>query len=145
VRKCKRLRWSTSKMELNVRPKVRRELDLIGLINAVFLLLVFFVVTGTIQTRTPNEIELANSVEGELRPAPPDAIALSADGDWILGAGIAQPADIAAWIASKGEESPIEIWVDARLGARLFQEKLRSLDGLSGRTIKVITSRANAP
>ncbi|MBL4756083.1 MAG: biopolymer transporter ExbD [Rhizobiales bacterium] len=129
-------------MKINFKPKQRRELDLIGLINAVFLLLVFFVVTGTIQTRAPSGIELAASEDGALRPAPPNAIALNSQGEWIVEGVIAGPEGVAAWIAGQEDGAAIEIWVDSHLEAMLFQERIRDTQSLAGRIIKVITMRS---
>jgi len=132
-------------MRIDTKPKPRREMDLIGLINAVFLLLVFFVVTGTIQHRGPDGVELAGTEEGDPRPAPANAPALDKDGNWILGAEIVSAERISAWLGGIAPESTVEIWVDARLEADRFQERLRAVDGLGGRTVQVITIRKRTP
>jgi biopolymer transport protein ExbD len=126
-------------------PKPRRDMDLIGLINAVFLLLVFFVVTGTIAPRPPDSVELAATPEGAARPAPAQALALDAQGTWMIAASPASTAGIAAWLAGRDPQVAVEIWVDARLDARRFQERLRDVEALAGRIVTVITTRAGAP
>jgi len=132
-------------MRISNARRPRREMDLIGLINAVFLLLVFFVVSGTIQPRAPADIELAVAPDGEARPAPDSALGLDADGRWYLANAASTAADIATWLSTRDSATPVEIWVDAKLDASAFQRHLREIDGLTAQSVSVITTRLGAP
>jgi hypothetical protein len=63
----------------------------------------------------------------------------------MIAASPASTAGIAVWLAGRDPKATVEIWVDARLDARRFQERLRDVEALAGRTVTVITTRAGAP
>lgn len=60
------------------RPKRRRD-STIALINVVFLMLIFFLLTGTLAPPLDPDLELVNTADLEGRE-PPDALILHADG-----------------------------------------------------------------
>jgi biopolymer transport protein ExbD len=80
-------------------PAKRTREPTIALINVVFLLLVFFMVAGTLAPPLARDVRLVEAAELG-RAAPPDALVVKADGTLRhRGAPVADPA---AWFAEHG-------------------------------------------
>lgn len=61
------------------RPKTERE-PTIALINIVFLMLIFFLVAGTLAQPLDPELKLVSTADLEGNPPPPDALVVHPDG-----------------------------------------------------------------
>lgn len=89
----------------------------IALINVVFLLLIFFLIAGTVAPPLDPEVRLVSTDELEGRE-PPDALVLRADGS-LNYRGV--PTDVARFMANHGPE-PVRIVPDrAATGLRLIE------------------------
>ncbi|MER0236629.1 biopolymer transporter ExbD [Fulvimarina sp. MAC8] len=68
------------------RPVKRRGQDpTIALINIVFLMLIFFLLAGTIATQTDGDIQLIRTSEAERTRPPAEPVGITADGGLLYG------------------------------------------------------------
>ncbi len=126
----------------------KREIDLLPLINIVMLLLVFFLVVGSIAPKPPGAIEAATT-----RHAPPvgfdtSTLALDADGLWLVDGA---PADddavadhLAAWATAGADAEPaaFPVIADRRLAADLLADRLGFLADRGVTRVRLVTEQA---
>ncbi len=72
-------------MNFRQRRERRVEVNITPLIDVVFLLLIFFMVTTTFKEQSALEIELPEAASGEVQPAAPLELVVSADGRYFIG------------------------------------------------------------
>ncbi|WP_108659785.1 ExbD/TolR family protein [Acuticoccus kandeliae] len=86
-------------------PARRRDVgeSTIPLINVVFLLLIFFLVAGTLSAPRDPEVDLATAQEFTPVPLAPDALYIAADGTLRVGGEAMNPAEAVAAIAAVNE------------------------------------------
>lgn len=122
-------------------PFQRRRADpTITLINVVFLMLMFFLVAGTIAAPPPADLRLVQ-LAGADPLVPPDVIALRADGTatW-LGA----PADPAAYVAalSPGGDGIARVMPDRDAPAPDLVQLARALRAAGAVEVRIVTERS---
>lgn len=100
-------------MDFATAPRRARSESIIPMINVVFLLLIFFLMTAQIVPPAPIEVSPPLAAGEELE-ADPGALYLAANGDMAFGA--ARGAEVFAALGARGAE-PLVIWADARLEA----------------------------
>ena len=109
----------------------------IALINVVFLLLIFFLITGTVAPPLDPEVKLVSTDELEGRE-PPDALVLRADGS-LNFRGV--PTDTEQFMANHGAE-PVRIVPDRdATGLRLI-EVTGALRRLGAPSVILVTEQA---
>lgn len=118
-------------------PRSRPE-PTIGLINVVFLMLIFFLIAGTIAATPEPEMTLVSLADIETR-APQDALVLLADGR-LRHAG--QEADLAAYLASLPEPRVARLLPDRDAPAARLLEVARNLRELGAERVLILTERA---
>ena len=124
-------------MSLRRRKKTARE-PTIALINIVFLMLIFFLIAGTLAPPLEPGVTLVR-VAG-LEPAPPpDALVIHADGH-LTHAG--RPATLAAFAATG---AALGILPDRDLPARELIRIAVELRALGAQSVRVVTAREIAP
>jgi biopolymer transport protein ExbD len=121
------------------RARAERE-PTIALINIVFLMLIFFLVAGTLAPPLDRDLRLvsAEEIEGS---APPDALVLHPDGRMThRGAEIADPA---AFLADLPREARARVRVvpDRDLPAATLVEVGRALREAGAETVVLVTER----
>ncbi|MDA0781586.1 MAG: biopolymer transporter ExbD [Rickettsiales bacterium] len=67
-------------MEFKRAKKINTQISLIPLINVIFLLLIFFMVAGSIEGVDIFEVNLPQSTSGNMKPQIPSTVYLSSDG-----------------------------------------------------------------
>ncbi|MEX0283308.1 MAG: ExbD/TolR family protein [Paracoccaceae bacterium] len=119
-------------------PTPRRARDsTIPLINVVFLMLVFFLIAGTIAPPLDSNLQLVDTSELE-GSEPPDALVMLADGTLRFRG---QPTDPDTYMAQHAE-GPVRIVPDrAALGPRLI-EVTGALRRLGAPSVILVTERA---
>ncbi len=118
------------------RPKRRRD-STIALINVVFLMLIFFLLTGTLAPPLDPDLELVNTAELEGRE-PPDALILHADGTLSFRG---TPTDPETHMQGRGSEA-VRIVPDRNApGSRLI-EVTGALRRLGATSVLVVTEKA---
>ncbi|GLQ38850.1 hypothetical protein GCM10007908_24700 [Rhizobium albus] len=114
----------------------------ITLINVVFLMLIFFLVAGSLTPPIDQEVSMISTSEAE-RTAPADTLAIRADGSlWYRG----QPVTLETWAAeyTDGENAADrpKLLVDRALPASDLIEIASGLRALGVETVTVMTERA---
>lgn len=119
--------------------------SVVPMINVVFLLLIFFLLAGTLSPRPPFALE---PVRTTLRPpanAPADGLYVSATGSlFFRGRAIALEALAAtAGGTGAGGSKPFEVMVDRRLPADALFPVMEALSQSGFTKIRMITQRNN--
>ncbi|MEQ9259798.1 MAG: biopolymer transporter ExbD [Roseovarius sp.] len=112
----------------------------IALINIVFLMLVFFMVAGTLAKPLDSDLSLVRTAELEGR-APPDALVIHADGR--LSYRNEAQASASAYVAALPEEErkTIRLVPDRDLPAETLVGIARELRGQGAERVLVVTER----
>ncbi|MEX0340383.1 MAG: ExbD/TolR family protein [Arenibacterium sp.] len=109
----------------------------IALINIVFLMLIFFLIAGTIAPPLDRDLELVDVAELEGRE-PPDALVLKADG--VLSYRGA-PIEAQQYMQGHGE-GPVRIVPDRNSSGQRLVALAAELRGLGATTVILVTQRA---
>lgn len=119
-------------------PPPRRKRDSnIALINIVFLMLIFFLIAGTIAPPLDPELELVDTSELEGRE-PPDALVLRQDGTLIFRGA---PTDPEAYMATHGS-GPVRIVPDRNASGSRLMEVTGKLRRLGAPSVFLVTVRS---
>lgn len=124
-------------MRIDMPPRRPRGESIIPMINVVFLLLIFFLLTAQIAPSTPFPLtppDSASDIEAEAR----DVLFLSADGELAWN----DARDEAVWpaIAARETDGPIEIRADAATPAATLAAHLKTLRELSDGGARLVVS-----
>lgn len=122
-----------------IRPAVqRRKRDpSIALINVVFLMLIFFLIAGTVAVPLESDLRLVDTAGLEGRE-PPDALVLREDGTLSFRGSLIDPESYMA----DHDKGPVRIVPDRNaLGSRLI-EVSNTLRRLGAKSIILVTERA---
>ncbi len=120
----------------NTRPRNRRD-STIPLINVVFLMLIFFLIAGTVAPLLDPDLELVDTAELDGRD-PPDALVLHPDGSLSYRG---DPTDPETYMANH-DAGPVRIVPDRNaLGPRLI-EVTSELRRLGAPSVFVVTRKA---
>lgn len=130
-------------MPLEARPFKRRPLSMTSLIDVIFLLLLYFMLSSTFQRH--GELVLVTGTAGTGAPAPAPAtqtlfLQLRPDALTLNGRSLA-PADLPAAIAPllpQGDSARAILSLDAAVDAQALTDVLVVLRGLPGLTVEVI-------
>jgi biopolymer transport protein ExbD len=131
-------------MRLNTRPRRQSDDGIVPLINIVFLLLIFFLIAGTITPRADISIDFPQTAESPGARMPADAVYVSAGG-FISYRGARVDADglaatVAAEIAAQ-HGSSLAVVVDRSLPAADLSPVLGALAGAGATKVRLITKR----
>ena len=100
------------------------EENIIPLINIVFLLLIFFLLAGTLAPRPPFELEPVAAVQDPNVDVPQGALFISASGAMYYEGRVVTPDELRGTVQlarSGAADEPLEILMDRRLkGEKLF-------------------------
>lgn len=125
------------------RPKYRREpINMVPLINVIFLLLIFFMVTGTIQQKDVFKISppiFSESIETLQRPA---HVFLGADGRIAIEGDIVSAADLdtvfGVYLNERKDET-ITIKADAAAPANELIMLIQKIESMHVRDVSIVT------
>ncbi|NOD45753.1 MULTISPECIES: biopolymer transporter ExbD [unclassified Ruegeria] len=109
----------------------------IPLINVVFLILIFFLIAGTIAPPLDPDLELVNTADLEGRE-PPDALVLHQDGTLSFRG---RPTDAEAFMADR-ETGPVRIVPDRNASAPRLMEITSTLRRLGAPSVFLVTEQA---
>ncbi|WP_171237320.1 biopolymer transporter ExbD [Ruegeria sp. HKCCA5763] len=109
----------------------------IPLINVVFLILIFFLIAGTIAPPLDPDLELVNTEDLEGRE-PPDALVLHQDGTLSFRG---RPTDAEAFMADR-ESGPVRIVPDRNASAPRLMEITTTLRRLGAPSVFLVTEQA---
>lgn len=122
----------------------RREPDLTSLINIVFLILIFFIVAGTLRPFSARDIELVKVAKDAANTAMPSRLIIRQDGSIRLGGKDVSPLELVGavppgWKQKPGQ--PLTVVVDGRAPGRRVLEVSRALQALGIKDISVMVER----
>lgn len=122
------------------RPKPPREREsTITLINIVFLMLIFFLIAGTLAPPLGGDVSLIETSEAEAAD-PPDALVALADGS-VRFRG--EPTTPEAFMAAHADENDlVKLAADRDLPAAKLIDLVGALREAGARTVRVVTERA---
>lgn len=121
------------------RPKpANRGEPTIALINIVFLMLIFFLIAGTLVPPQPEQLELIATSEAENAP-PPDTLFINSEGELMQASG---PVTVEEFMAAQDEGSTIRIAADRNLAAAKLIEVAAKLREAGADRVVVVTERA---
>lgn len=112
----------------------------ITLINVVFLMLIFFLVAGTIAPPVPTEVRLVQ-VAGNKAAIPPNILVIDATGQTLSQHG---PMDAAAFVAALPADAAgiARVMPDRDLPAKQLIAVARALRQAGAREVRLMTERA---
>ncbi len=119
-------------------PAPRRQVEpTIALINIVFLMLIFFLIAGTLATPLPSEMKTAQT-EFALPAAPPDALAIAAGGTLYRSGAVTT---VGSFVAETDLSKPVRIAVDRDLPARDLIDVVAALRAAGAGHVVMVTER----
>lgn len=125
---------------LDFSPPKRRQTgsdaQIVPMINVVFLLLIFFLMTAQIAPPDPIDVTVPDASTAE-QSKRPDVLYIGADGSLAYG-DIRGPLSLAA--SSKALKEQLEIRADGALPANVLTSVLRDLAGLGQTDVALITA-----
>ena len=130
-------------MRLPAAPIKRSSDWVLQLINIVFLLLLFFLVNGTIASQQDAQVEPPKSIMVMATNPPGDAVYIAADGSIKYGGAISTVPQIVSRQEKNtaGKIVPIKIVADRRLQAVKLLDVLRDFRAAGAADISLITVR----
>ena len=129
-------------------PRRRRdpgEVNLTPLIDVVFLLLIFFMVSTTFETRQALELELPESESGQAMEAAPVTVVVTGEGDYRLGERVHTAGTLGDALAAEAEqarEHGLVIEADGRAAHAAVVRVLDRAAGLEIRRVRIATAAA---
>ncbi len=120
-------------------PRSRPE-PTIALINIVFLMLIFFMIAGTLAPPMDGQVELVSTEDLEGRP-PPDTTVLTADGDLIYRGESTTPDAIIARAKTDSDDVDVRIVVDRNVAATTLMDHVATLRNAGATAIWIVTER----
>ncbi len=136
------LLWRVVKM-LENRRRPRREINLIPLVNVIFLLLTFFMVAGTIEKTDPFAINLPEATKnGATESQKPTIIYLHKDGRIAVNNDLVLAVDFSTIIntiilENKGRQMIIKS--DADAGSKDLIWLMRAIERVGGSDVSIVT------
>ncbi|WP_170473152.1 ExbD/TolR family protein [Ruegeria arenilitoris] len=118
------------------RPRIKRD-STIPLINVVFLMLIYFLLAGTLAPPLDPDLELIDTAELEGRD-PPDAIILHSDGS-LSFRGL--PTDPESYL-SRNSAGPVRIVPDKNVSGQRLIEVTGALRRLGAPSVFLVTRQA---
>ena len=127
------------------KPAARGE-NIVPLINIVFLLLIFFLLAGTIAPRPDFELEPVETILQPLADAPAGALFVSASGEMSRQGQRLEASGLKSAVAENkntGEDQPFKVVIDRRLKAEKLLELIQALTFAGAGKVRLITRRGD--
>ena len=132
-------------MRLPERPRREPEEGTVPMINIVFLLLIFFMVAGTLTPESPLSVDPAASEAGETAPEEPIRVLIGAEGRLALGGAVVDSHEaLRRRLQQRLEDSPerpVAIRADAEADAARLLEVMDDLRAAGAERARLITRR----
>jgi biopolymer transport protein ExbD len=124
------------------RPQTRKQREsTIALINIVFLMLIFFLIAGTVAPPADPEVRLITTFEAE-RTDPPRALFVTAAGELRSGGQEVTVEDYVAAMRGSAEAPAVKLAADRELPAERLIDVIAQLRGAGVERVSVVTERA---
>ncbi len=125
-------------MEIERNLKPIKEISLIPLINVVFLLLIFFMVAGTLERFDVLKVETPLAESGEELNQSAIVIVLGSHDEVLMNDDLGMISDVEEFIVkqlAQGENRPITIRADSRLEAIKLMEVIEEIRSAGGKNL----------
>lgn len=132
-------------MRLSKRPKRPADDGIVPLINIVFLLLIFFLIVGTIAPTPDIAVTYPETDKSPVSRAPVEALYVSAGGFLSYGGNSVDPDSLPALVRGvlvESDGAPLPVVVDRSLPAGDLAPVLGKIAAGGAKTVKLITLRA---
>ena len=119
-----------------------REVSLIPLINVIFLLLIFFMVAGTVEGIDIFEVDLPEAKSGRNKPYIPAVIYLGADGRLAVNNDIVAPKDFKTIVSTLFIDNPnqkVTIKADSLVPAQRLVKVMNVIEKAGGKEVSIVT------
>lgn len=129
-------------MDFARRRKINGELSMIPMINVIFLLLIFFMVAGSIERLALMPMEIPVAESGHYLEEGPIEIVLGARDEVIVNSELVSLANIQGILEptlSKEPETIITLRADARIPARRMIEVMNAVKRAGGLNLSLVT------
>ncbi|ATF19904.1 ExbD/TolR family protein [Phaeobacter gallaeciensis] len=127
---------------MRIRPhKARQKEPTIALINIVFLMLIFFMIAGTLAVPLDKDVTLIEAKDLEGRE-PPDALVVHADGRLTLRGKVLADAATYAAMLTEEERAEVRIVPDRDLPARDLVKLGNALRAAGAQNVLLVSERA---
>lgn len=120
----------------------RMEDNVLPLINVVFLLLIFFMVAGSMQVRAPFRVQPPDTANAADATARPGVLVVGADGQLALGGKMVDKAELRKRLAERDGGEPLQIKADADMKASRLSDLLALARGAGIAKVQLITVRS---
>ena len=131
-------------MRLPSASKARKEPDLTGVINIVFLILIFFVIAGSLRPYSARDIKLAKTVANESQSGISAPLVVHADGRIVYRGGevvIDELEGVLAGDDRRDGSRPLVIVADHRLDAGRMLDVLAKVRAAGVKDTSILTER----
>ena len=124
------------------RPQTQRQREgTIALINIVFLMLIFFLIAGTLTPPLDPEVRLITTIEAE-RTEPPRALFVTASGELRAGGVAVTVESYLAELHDGAASLTVKFAADRNLPAERLIDVIAELRGAGVERVSVVTERA---
>ncbi|WP_350335390.1 ExbD/TolR family protein [Coralliovum pocilloporae] len=129
-------------MKLPRKQKKQAAESTISLINIVFLMLIFFLVAGTLATPIDKALAPADTAELPMTPSDPLTIAIRADGS-LFWRGAESTSEAVITILQAEGQKDVKIIPDRELPVPLLVEQVKALKEAGVEQVRIITIRGS--
>lgn len=120
-------------------PRTRPE-PTIALINIVFLMLIFFMIAGTLAPPLDDQVTLVATEDLDGR-APPDATLMTSDGMLMYRGAATSTQDIITRAQTDGDTAEVRIVADRAVPANVLMDHVATLRAAGATSVWIITER----
>ena len=122
-------------------PTVSEDERILPLVNIVFLLLIFFMVAGTLSASDPFDIAPPRSASSAEAPPGPPLVLMGADGQLALDGRVVDRAALLAALPGRLADAGglLRLKLDAGLSAATAVDLVTALGGAGAREIRLLT------
>jgi len=131
-------------MRLQQPKKKTREENLVPLINVVFLMLIFFLVAGSLRQFQARGIEPVHVFAARLSDKPRQPLLINADGQVTVDDQLVEGDQLLGVLQKMAANSPdkvVFIVADKRLDASIFADVLLAADRAGVKNVRLVTQR----
>lgn len=135
-------------MRFEGRARVSARIDLAPLIDVVFLLLIFFLLTSSFVSRRALELDLPGSTTAVSVPNAPVVVSVLADGGIRIDGDAVAEAALAAAVAERIADDPLQqiaVAADRRVSAQRLITVLDSVRAGGAQSVSLITETEKVP
>lgn len=129
-------------MEIPRHKRKRTEISMIPLINVVFLLLIFFLVAGTMITPQQNLVDIPDSAVAEEQKKPEMVVVLTQTGDVMVNNAVVTDKRFEAALTlylKRNPEELVTVRADAKMPALRLVEVMRMIAASGGKNLILAT------